>query len=283
MGFIVVFNEKSANGNGESYAKKIEEVLNSEEISYVSAQTISDYDEFISSNSKTDRIILCGGDGTLNYYVNHTTEETRKIDIDYFAAGTGNDFLRDIETNPGEIVENVNRILQNLPTVTIEGKSYKFFNGVGFGIDGYCCEVGDRQKLVSNKPVNYTGIAIKGILFNFKPVTATIIIDGKTVIAEKTWLVPTMKGRFYGGGMMPTPAQDRNDPERKVSVMTYKTGFGLKALIVFPKIFKGEHINSKIVNIYSGNEIRVKFDRPCAAQIDGETVTNVTEYVVTTK
>ena len=283
MEYKVLYNEKSCNGNGLANAKEIEKIIDPSNIIYVNLLEIESYDEYISNTPSDVRIILCGGDGTLNYYVNHTTEETRKIRIDYFPTGTGNDFLHDIGGKNGEIVEEVNKYLIDLPTVTIDGKSYKFFNGVGYGIDGYCCEIGDQQKLKSNKPVNYAGIAIKGILFYFKPLTATITIDGKEIIAEKTWLAPTMKGRFYGGGMMPTPAQDRNDPEKKVSVMTYKTGLGLKALIVFPNIFKGEHIKSKIVDIYEGNEIKVKFDRPCAAQIDGETVLNVTEYVVTTK
>ena len=35
-----------------------------------------------------------------------------------------------------------------------------------------------------------------------------------------------------------------------------------------------------IVDIFTGNEITVRFSRPCAAQIDGETVLNVTEYKV---
>ena len=33
-----------------------------------------------------------------------------------------------------------------------------------------------------------------------------------------------------------------------------------------------------IVQSFTGNEIRVRFSRPCAAQIDGETVLNVSEY-----
>jgi diacylglycerol kinase family enzyme len=51
--------------------------------------------------------------------------------------------------------------------------------------------------------------------------------------------------------------------------------------MLFPNIFKGEHIkDEKAVAILSGHEITVKFDRPCALQIDGETILNVTEYTV---
>ena len=33
--------------------------------------------------------------------------------------------------------------------------------------------------------------------------------------------------------------------------------------------------------MYTGREVHVEFDRPTALQIDGETVTGVTEYTVT--
>ena len=32
---------------------------------------------------------------------------------------------------------------QKLPTVTVNGKAYRFLNGIGYGIDGYCCQVGE--------------------------------------------------------------------------------------------------------------------------------------------
>ena len=51
--------------------------------------------------------------------------------------------------------------------------------------------------------------------------------------------------------------------------------------MAFPSIFKGEHVEKKnIVEIFTGREIEVRFSRPCAAQIDGETVLNVTRYKV---
>ena len=50
-------------------------------------------------------------------------------------------------------------------------------------------------------------------------------------------------------------------------------------MIAFPSIFKGEHVKkTDIVQVFTGNEVKVRFSRPCAAQIDGETVLNVTEY-----
>lgn len=49
----------------------------------------------------------------------------------------------------------------------------------------------------------------------------------------------------------------------------------------FPKIFTGEHIKLKTnCEVFKGKNIFVEFDRPCALQIDGETVLNVKNYKV---
>ena len=87
-----------------------------------------------------------------------------------------------------------------------------------------------------------------------------------------------MNGRFYGGGIMPTPAQDRLSSKHELSVMIY-CGDKFRALTLFPKMFKGEHVaHTNMVHILSGREIQVEFSRPTPLQIDGETVHGVTEY-----
>ena len=93
-----------------------------------------------------------------------------------------------------------------------------------------------------------------------------------------------MKGRYCGGGMNIAPAQDRNAPDGKLSVMLLHGSGKLKTLMIFPSVFKGEHIKyEKHVNIHTGYDISVTFDRPASVQIDGETILGVTEYKVKAK
>ncbi len=235
--------------------------------------------EFLGSLTADDRVILSGGDGTINNFVNDMGDIDPPCKIDYIPTGNGNDFMKDVGMD-GDFI-TLNKYIKNLPTVTVNGMTRKFINGIGYGIDGYCCEVGDALKEKSTKPVNYAGIAVKGVLFKFKPRNATVIVDGEESTYKKVWLAPTMKGRFYGGGMMVTPDQDRFDPSGKVTSVIWFGTNRLTTLIHFPKIFKGEHVKyTKSITFKSGKEITVKFDMPTALQIDGETVLGVTEYTV---
>ena len=78
---------------------------------------------------------------------------------------------------------------------------------------------------------------------------------------------------------MPTPNQDRLNPEGELSVMIFHDTNAIQTLIIFPKIFKGEHVKKdKKVTVLTGKKITVEFSAPRPLQIDGETIPNVTSY-----
>ncbi len=281
--YNVLYNPLAGNGKGENAAKKLKELLNGDELTFTDMTKVSDYRALFASMPEDERIIVSGGDGTLNRFINDTEEIAFANPVYYYATGSGNDFLKDIGGNVGDKPVCIDKYLKALPTVDVKSKSYRFINGIGYGIDGYCCEVGDKLRETSDKPINYAGIAIKGLLFHYHPTSATVIVDGVEHKYKKVWLAPTMNGRYYGGGMIPTPKQDRLNKEHTVSVMVYYGSGKIKSLAVFPSIFKGEHVNHKeMVEVLSGKEITVRFDSPAALQVDGETIIGVTEYSVRT-
>ena len=283
--YYVLFNPLAGNGTGkaETYKLKDEPSLKDCELIFTDLTAFCGYEEFFTSLSPEDKVILSGGDGTINRFVNDTASIEIKNEIYYYATGTGNDFVFELGKKKGDAPFLLDPYIKDLPTVTVNGRSYKFLNGVGFGIDGYCCEEGDKLRAKSDKPINYAGIAIKGLLFHFKPRVATITVDGKKYTYKKTWIAPTMKGKCYGGGMIMAPQQDRLSDEGEVSAMALHGAGKLKTLIVFPSIFKGEHIkHTEMVAVHKGHEIKVEFNMPTALQIDGETVVGVTEYTVST-
>lgn len=274
----VLYNKKAGDGNSIESVKKLESIL-TDTTKFIDIEKISDYNIFLKGIEGKDYVILAGGDGTINRFVNNTDGIEYKCDIKYYPNGTGNDFAHDLGFEKECVPFSIKKYIKDLPSVTVNGESYRFINGVGYGIDGYCCEVGDEIKKAGQKKVNYTGIAIKGVLFHYKPRNAKITVDGKEYIFEKVWLAPTMNGRFYGGGMMPTPSQKRNSG--KVSVMVFHASGTLKGLMIFPSLFKGEHIKyKKNIEIIEGDEIKIEFDRPTPMQIDGETILGVTSYLV---
>lgn len=275
------YNPSARNGKAAEDLQLIKKTLDGQDVEIYAVTDIDDYVSVIDKIQPEDIVYIVGGDGTLNRFINDSTNLRILGDIFFYSAGTGNDFKHDVDPDNSLYRIRLNDYIRNLPTVTVGGVTYKFINGIGFGIDGYCCEEGDRQRAVGRQDINYSAIAVKGCLFRFKPYGADITVDGETRHYDKVWLAPTMFGKYYGGGMKVAPEQDRNNPQHTVtSVVIHGTG-RLKTLIRFTKIFSGEHTKyTDMVDIRTGHEVRVVFDRPCALQIDGETVKNVTEYTV---
>lgn len=272
----VIYNPLAANGNAEEDAKLLQVVLD-EELEYYDITRITNYAAFIGGMEKDDFLVIVGGDGTLNRFVNDTDGIEITQEIIYFPAGTGNDFAKDLGKGENPFV--ITKYLKNLPSVEVNGRRYRFLNGVGFGIDGYCCQVGDALKKIPGKKANYTGIAIKGLLFRFKSRNARVTVDGKEYAYRKVWIAPTMHGRYYGGGMMAAPSQDRGNADGTLSLVVFHGAGRLRTLCVFPGIFKGKHVkHKKMVAVHTGREIKVVFDRPTPLQIDGETILNVSTY-----
>ena len=277
--YHVFYNPLSGNGQGADCAEKIKELVG-EEVKLTDVREVKDYASYFAALTEGDSLILAGGDGTLNHFVNDIGDAEVRNPVYLFTTGTGNDFKNDVAPNETGLIR-INDYIKNLPIVEVNGMTRRFINGIGYGIDGYCCEVGDELAKKSDKPVNYAGIAIKGLLFHYKPTHATVTVDGETSEFKRVWLAPSMNGRYYGGGMNIAPMQNRLAEPKTLSLVILHGSGKLKTLMVFPSIFKGEHIkHEKIVKIFTGKDITVKFDRPVALQIDGETVLGVTEYTV---
>ena len=274
----ILYNRLADNKRAIATAEALREKLGKGDMLIVEGL---DFNGFLSKLDETDEVYLVGGDGTLNRFANDIYEKNYLPKIYFYPAGSGNDFVNDNKPALNNGVIELAPFLHDLPTVFVNGTKRKFLNGIGFGLDGVCCEIGDEIRAKSDrKKVNYTAIALKLCLYAYKPRKATVTVDGVRHEFKNVWIAPVMKGRYYGGGMMVAPRQDRFDDSKKVTLVIVSTRSRLKLLFNFPKIFKGEHEKKKIVHFFTGRNVTVEFDKPCALQIDGDTVRNVKEYTV---
>ena len=275
----LLFNPLANNNQCKAKADEFATKLDSCEVKDVTAL---DARAFVEGLSAEDEVYLLGGDGTINHFANDTYGVDYKAKIYYYPAGTGNDFFNDVKDKAeanGCVL--LNPYMKNLPTVYVNDIERRFVNGIGYGLDGMCCQVADDQMAKGKTKINYTSIALKLLLFTYSPKKARVVVDGVEKTYENVWILPTMKGRFYGGGMMVAPAQDRLDESGNVTVVVFKNKGRLKILMNFSKIFTGEHVKlTNMIDIRTGKDVLVEYDEPTALQIDGKTVRNVKSYRV---
>ena len=243
----ILFNRRANHGKGED---GVEEILRSfPQDAIVLDVTSTDVRQLATELDSNDVMVICGGDGTLNHFANSIRGLDIKFPMYIWRSGTGNDFLNDLELPKGEKKILINEYLKDLPTVDINGiygsEKVCFINGVGMGVDGFVCT-----------------------------------IDGVAKKYDKVYLVPTMNGRFLGGGMKMAPMQNRNDD--KLSCLVVHNCGRFTLLLLFLTLFGGTNIkHKKIVEWCYGRDILVELDRPTSLQVDGEVYTNITSYRAT--
>ncbi|MBR0308293.1 MAG: diacylglycerol kinase family protein [Mogibacterium sp.] len=278
----LLLNPLANNSKGEQDARQWA-AENNVECEFTSLLDIKDMKAFFDGLKEDDEVILTGGDGTINRFANDVYGYEFKNPVFYVKCGSGNDFYRDNEHLAVDGKIDIRPMMKNLPLITVKGIQRRFVNGIGYGIDGETCRIGDIQRATSDKPVSYSNIAIKLLLGSYKLKKATVDVDGKVSTFENVWMASTMKGRFYGGGMMVAPAQDRFKEDGTVSVVTLYKKNRLVTLMRFPSLNKGEHVLKKDwVTVQTGKKVTVSFDQPCALQIDGDVIEDVLTYTVET-
>ena len=278
----LLLNPLANNSKGEQDARQWA-AENNVECEFTSLLDIKDMKAFFDGLKEDDEVILTGGDGTINRFANDVYGYELKNPVYYVKCGSGNDFYRDNEHLAVDGKIDIRPMMKNLPLITVKGIQRRFVNGIGYGIDGETCRIGDIQRATSDKPVSYSNIAIKLLLGSYKLKKATVDVDGKVSTFENVWMASTMKGRFYGGGMMVAPAQDRFKEDGTVSVVTLYKKNRLVTLMRFPSLNKGEHVLKKDwVTVQTGKKVTVSFDQPCALQIDGDVIEDVLKYTVET-
>jgi diacylglycerol kinase family enzyme len=275
----ILYNPKANNENNDLNIIHVAE--ESEQIGVAKINLIGlDVPEFCASLKENDKVYICGGDGTLFRFANNAYGLEFPCPVCVIRSGTGNDFLNDIGQMKNDVPVDIRKHLKGLPTVEVNGQTVRCINGAGLGVDGAVCHgVEEFKKKTDKKKANYTVIALKELGYNYKRPSAKLTVDGVTREYKDVWAMSTMKGKYYGGGMMVAPGQERESG--KVSVMAMHGGSRLKTLGVFTKIKKGGHVkHTDMVEIIEGYDVLVEFDTPCFLQIDGEVFADVTTYSV---
>ena len=277
----VLYNPLSHNNMGEKDAGKILDQYPEERYTFIDLTSLKNEELFELLDGEDD-VIIAGGDGTLNKFVNILGEYELKKTVYFYPSGSGNDFMNDVRGKNVRELITLNDYIKDLPIIEVCGKSYRFINGVGYGVDGYSCEVVEAKRRDTGKKGSYTFEALRGLMYSYAPGKAKVTVDGVTHEFENVWMASVMQGKYFGGGVMIAPMQDRLNEEKTVSVLVVATKSRIKTMFAFPSIFKGKHMKyDKLITAFTAKEVKIELDRPSALQVDGDVISGVTEYSVT--
>ena len=216
-----------------------------------------------------DRVVLGGGDGTLNAAIPGLLQAGLPFGI--LPLGTANDLARSLGI-PLELEAAARVIAEQAPRPVDLGEvnGHRFFNVASIG---FSAELAGEMRAEAKKrwgKLGY-GIAAFGLLRRARPFTATLIHDGK-VERVKTIQVSVGNGRHYGGGM--TVAEDARPDNGVFDVYSLEVERWWKLVALLPWLRSGTQGRWDAVRAFRTTALEVRTRRPRSVNTDGELTTN---------
>lgn len=234
-----------------------------------SSLKIENLSDFLIKHPQLTDILYLGGDGSINYLVNHV--DVSKIDKNIYLAksGSGNDFLRSLSRiNHGNIT---------VAKAKTNNGDYHFINGAGIGMDALICHYVDKDQ--KKGKLSYFINFFRAIL-KYKRLDFDVTVDGKEYQYKNCYFVVVQNGKFFGGGMKVAPHADITDDDFVVVVAHDLNNFIVQ--ILFLTIYFGWHrFIKKRITFLKGKEILIKTKEQYYFQTDGEILSGINDIHIT--
>ncbi len=209
------------------------------------------------------RVLCLGGDGTVHDVARICIEQNLPLGI--IPAGSGDDIAHSLGIQTPRTEHGYQQLLeaflkpsvreQSITTgkVTFPSGSFHYVLGVmSSGFDAHCNAIANTLKV--RGPVRYVLAMLIG-LRSFKPVNMAISVD--SVESKRNIMMMAIgNGPSYGSGMKVVPQADPFAPSLSAIIVNRcsKPTF----LRIFPKVFKGTHVQHELVESFTFSHLRVE-------------------------
>lgn len=308
--FIV--NPASRSGKGKKIWKLLEPVLLQRKIPYhvvfsKHAGHITHYVRALTSeqseaeNSQPVRLVILGGDGTLNEAVQGISQ-FEKVELGYIPTGSSNDMARDLQLpkNPLDILD---RILSGLfhryvdigsvsfantadSEKTHQGDTRRYFAvSSGIGFDAAVCEeaLSSRLKSALNQvglgKLVYLAIALKQMMMAGRSACNLYPDQEEPIHYKKFLFAASMIHQYEGGGFQFCPGANAADGLLDVCVVGGLPKFLF--LLALPAAFAGKHYLFPGIDHYRCSTLTLETSDYLWVHTDGEVTQRSKKITIT--
>jgi YegS/Rv2252/BmrU family lipid kinase len=284
--WLVIVNPNAGHGKGKKDWTKISSLLAKYEMSYFARFTEARRHAMLLTREGIRngyrRIIVVGGDGTMNEVVNGAFAQkicpTTSITLGMITVGTGNDWGKlfgiPMQYEPAiQILKEGKFMLQDAGIVyyyyrTSRQKRY-FINIAGLGFDAVVVKRTNLQKDRGHKgKALYMFNLLKSLLF-YRHTHTAVDIDGNKIL-DDVFTISIGIGRFSGGGMMQTPHAIPDDGLFDITIVRkIKKGDIIMSLKM---LYDGTILNHPKIEGYKGKGILIDSDPLIHVEADGESL-----------
>ncbi len=213
------------------------------------------------------RLVVAGGDGTMHQAAQGLAGTGCALGV--VPLGTGNDLAgtlgipRDLDA---AVARALTGDLRRLDLVRVEDTVCIGYAGVGF--DSVVTRFANEEVKRLRGPLVYV-YAVLHTLATFKPPVLRVVHDGGTFEGRAMFAVVANLPRF-GGGMRIAPAALPDDGWADLVIVRELSR--LRLLAVFPKVYRGTHVDHPAIQIVRTRRVEITLDREMTLYGGGEPV-----------
>lgn len=213
------------------------------------------------------KILIAGGDGTINRIVNKLIKYDINLPIGIFPVGTANDYATylNLPKNIEEMTEIVLRDNYTYCDVGLANDKY-FINVASLG---FLIDISQKTDTKFKNNVGVLAYYLKGLeeLPNLKPIN--IRVTSKEVNFDgEIYFMLIMNGKSAGGFKKIAPFSSLSDG--LLEVFIFKKCPSIELVPLMLKVVNGDHINSSHVVYFQADELIVDCDEEVGTDLDGE-------------
>ncbi len=284
--WLLILNPAAGGGKAGKDWPVIESLLRAQDVQFDQVITHRRLHAAVISRKKIEdgysRIIVVGGDGTMNEVINGVFAQRRlpttEIMLGMITVGTGNDWGRMFNIPPDyegavSTIRNQKTFIQDAGIVRYSknDKTWQryFVNiaGMGFG-----ARVVARANQLKEKGKTGTGVYFSTLftsLIKYRAIQAEIEIDGQS-IERKLFSMNVGIGKYNGGGMIQVPHAVADDGLYSITLIK-KMG-KLRVIANLRKLYNGKITSHKKVEAYMAREVSIRSGKSLQLETDGETL-----------
>jgi len=223
-------------------------------------------------------LVAVGGDGTIHEVANGLLQApvSERIALGIVSTGTGSDFSRSVGTSRdygqacSALISTERRAIDvGLLEYHHEGRSFRryFLNAAGIGFDAAVVEATERMPKYFGGTIPYL-VGLARSMLSYRNKTVDFEIGGGAPERAKVLGMVMANGGYFGGGMFIAPEARLDDGLLDVVIVG---DFGkLELAKVFPRVYKGTHLEYPKVRLERGSWIRVESPQRFLVHADGE-------------
>ena len=212
-----------------------------------------------------DRLVVAGGDGTFHHAAQGLIGSQCALGV--VSLGRGNDYAADLGVPLGSAEAMqfaVDGPIRSIDAGSVNSRAFTGYCGVGF--DGEAARVAHAAPALFRGPLTYVYSVVR-TLVSFRPPVLTVRYDGGEFEGRAMFAIACNISRF-GGGMRIAP-EARFDDGLLDLIIVSELGRA-ELLRVFPKVYRGSHVDHPAVRIVRTRSVTISADRSLTVACDGE-------------